>query len=178
MTDIHLPQGISLVLGGARSGKSRFAESLVLKSGLKPVYVATGRALDEEMSERISIHRDRRGKTWETVEEPLALADTLLQIAHPGRAILVDCLTLWVTNLMMAGANIEIECDGLIAALGDIKVPVVLVSNEVGLGIVPDSKMGRDFRDHAGMVNQRVAIASRNAWFIAAGLPLVLKSSA
>ncbi len=161
MTDIHLPQGISLVLGGARSGKSRFAETLVLKSGLKPVYVATGRALDEEMSERISIHRDRRGKTWETVEEPLALADTLLQIAHPGRAVLVDCLTLWVTNLMMAGANINIECDGLIAALGEINVPVVLVSSEVGLGIVPESKMGREFRDHAGMVNQRVAIASR-----------------
>jgi adenosylcobinamide kinase / adenosylcobinamide-phosphate guanylyltransferase len=177
MTDYLLRDGPSLVLGGARSGKSRFAENLILNSGRKPVYIATGRAMDEEMSERISIHRDRRGKNWETVEEPLALADALLQIAHPGRAILVDCLTLWVTNLMMAGANIDTECEGLIAALNDIHVPVVLVSNEVGLGIVPDTKMGREFRDLAGNVNQRVANASRNVWFVAAGLPLVLKSS-
>lgn len=177
MSNVTLPMGPSLVLGGARSGKSLFAENLILNSGLKPVYIATGRAFDEEMSERISIHKDRRGKNWETVEEPLALADALLQAAHPGRAILVDCLTLWVTNLMMAGANIDTECEGLIAALNDLHVPIVLVSNEVGLGIVPESKMGREFRDHAGTVNQRVAKASKNAWFIAAGLPLVLKSS-
>lgn len=176
MTDYLLRDGPSLVLGGARSGKSRFAENLVLNSGRKPIYIATGRAMDEEMSERISIHRDRRGKNWETIEEPLALADTLLQVAHPGCAILVDCLTLWVTNLMMAQANIDIECDGLIEALGQISVPVVLVSNEVGLGIVPESKMGREFRDHAGSVNQRVAISCRNAWFVAAGLPMTLKS--
>jgi adenosylcobinamide kinase/adenosylcobinamide-phosphate guanylyltransferase len=177
MTTVTLPLGPSLVLGGARSGKSLFAENLILNSGLKPVYIATGRAFDEEMSGRISIHQDRRGKNWETVEEPLALSDAILQAAHPGRAILVDCLTLWVTNLMMAGANIDTECDGLIAALNDLHVPIVLVSNEVGLGIIPESKMGREFRDYAGAVNQRVAKACKNAWFVAAGLPLVLKSS-
>ncbi|MGB7287064.1 MAG: bifunctional adenosylcobinamide kinase/adenosylcobinamide-phosphate guanylyltransferase [Salaquimonas sp.] len=177
MTEYSLQKGATLVLGGARSGKSRFAENLVLGSGLKPVYIATGRALDDEMSERISIHQNRRDKEWETIEEPLALADTLLQTAHSGRVLLVDCLTLWVTNLMMAEADVMTECESLIAALPDLKAPVVFVSNEVGLGIVPENKMAREFRDHAGTVNQRVAIACQTAWFVASGLPLSLKSA-
>lgn len=175
MSNIALPHGISLVLGGARSGKSAFAEKLVKGSGLKPVYVATGRALDEEMSERIAIHQDRRGKEWETVEEPLALADALRQSAVSGRAVLVDCLTLWVTNLMMAEADVMRECEELIATLPELTAPVLFVSNEVGLGIVPENAMAREFRDLAGSVNQRMAIAAEKAWFVAAGLPLELK---
>lgn len=175
MSDEGLNSGITLVLGGARSGKSSFAEKLILSSGLKPVYLATGRAMDEEMSERISIHQDRRGKAWETIEEPLALTDALRQCASGGRAVLVDCLTLWVTNLMMAKADVMRECEDLIAALPGLDAPVVFVSNEVGLGIVPENKMAREFRDLAGSVNQRIAIACDEAWFVAAGLPLSLK---
>jgi adenosylcobinamide kinase/adenosylcobinamide-phosphate guanylyltransferase len=175
MPDYPLNAGITLVLGGARSGKSRFAESMIAASGLKPVYIATGRASDEEMSERIAIHRERRGKLWQTVEEPLALADTLLNESHKGSAILVDCLTLWVTNLMMAGADIDIECRSLVEALTNLKEPVVLVSNETGLGIIPDNAMARQFRDYAGNVNQAVARVADEAWFVVAGMPLALK---
>lgn len=177
MENPTLQNGATLVLGGARSGKSRWAEELVLASKLKPIYLATGRAFDEEMSERISVHQNRRGMEWETVEEPLALADALVQSAHEGRAILVDCLSLWVTNLMMAEANVEKESDDLVAALADIKVPVVFVSNEVGLGIVPENQMAREFRDYAGSVNQKVAAACSNVWFIAAGLAMPLKTN-
>ena len=169
-----MPQNM-LVLGGARSGKSRFAEERVLASGLSPFYLATGRALDDEMRERIDKHRERRGKAWETVEEPLALADAVLQTALPGRILLVDCLTLWVTNLMMAEADVLRECDSLIAALDSIGAPIVFVSNEVGLGIVPENAMARQFRDLAGIVNQRIARRCEAVWFIASGLPLKLK---
>ena len=129
------------------------------------------------MSERIAVHQERRSKTWITVEEPLALADALLNCAHAGHAVMVDCLTLWVTNLMMAKADVMTECEGLIEALSQLPAPVVLVSNEVGLGIVPDNNMAREFRDLAGSVNQRIAQASGEAWFIASGLPLNLKKS-
>ena len=166
----------TLVLGGARSGKSEYAEKYVLESGLKPVYLATGRALDDEMSDRIIAHQERRGDNWETVEEPLALGDALQQSAHSGRIILVDCLTLWVTNLMMANANVKRECVGLKDAIRTLPVPIVLVSNEVGMGIVPENKMTREFRDLAGHVNQEIAEACTNVYFVAAGLPLTLKS--
>lgn len=172
-----LPQTM-LVLGGARSGKSRFAEEQALASGLAPFYLATGRALDDEMRERIDKHRERRGKAWETVEEPLALADAVLQTALPGRILLVDCLTLWITNLMMADVDVLRECESLIAALDRIRAPIVFVSNEVGLGIVPEDAMARQFRDLAGTVNQRMAKRCETVWFVASGLPLKLKPQA
>jgi adenosylcobinamide kinase/adenosylcobinamide-phosphate guanylyltransferase len=175
---VKLHPGATLVLGGARSGKSALAERLVAESGLAPVYVATGQAFDGEMEDRIAIHRSRRGPQWRTIEEPLALRDALMRECATGRAVLVDCLTLWVTNLMMAEKDIAEECDALVAGLADIPGPVVFVSNEVGLGIVPDNAMARAFRDHAGRVNQAVAAAAQNVIFVAAGLPLVLKSSA
>lgn len=171
----QLNPGITLVLGGARSGKSRFGEKLVLSSGLDPVYLATGRAHDEEMSERIAIHRERRGKSWNTIEEPLALSDALVQSCSPGSAILVDCLTLWVTNLMMAKANVTTEYRELVSTFGNLKAPVVLISNETGLGIVPENAMAREFRDLAGEVNQAVAEIADEVWFVAAGIPLALK---
>lgn len=166
---------VTFVLGGARSGKSKFAEDLVLKTGLKPIYLATGRALDDEMSERIAIHQERRGVEWETVEEPLALVDALQSNACSGQVILVDCLSLWVTNLMMAKADVAKESAALVALLGEIKVPVVLVSNEVGMGIIPDNAMARRYMDWAGDVNQRVAHAALEVYFVVSGMPLKMK---
>ncbi|MCU0790338.1 MAG: bifunctional adenosylcobinamide kinase/adenosylcobinamide-phosphate guanylyltransferase [Nitratireductor sp.] len=166
-----------LVLGGARSGKSAFAERAVENGGLSPVYLATGQAFDGEMENRIAIHRHRRGPQWRTVEEPLALGETLLRECAPDRAILVDCLTLWVTNLMMAERDVDTACAELVRILPELKGPAVFVSNEVGLGIVPDNAMARAFRDHAGRVNQAVAAAAQDVIFIAAGLPLVLKAA-
>jgi len=166
---------ITFVLGGARSGKSSFAEKLVEDSGLQPVYLAAGRAFDKEMESRISIHRDRRGSEWQTVEEPLDLVGALEKHAGHGRFVLVDCLTLWITNLMMAEQNIAAETETLIAALRPLSGPVVFVSNEVGLGIVPENRMAREFRDHAGFLHQAVASVADEVYFMAAGLPLKMK---
>ena len=170
-----MKQEITFILGGARSGKSKFAEGLVLSSGLKPIYLATGRALDDEMVERIEEHQNRRGEDWETMEEPLALVDAINHAAVPGRIILVDCLTLWVTNLMMAEANVSKEIDGLISALSNVNAPIVFVSNEVGQGVVPINKMAREFVDLSGLVHQRLAAIANHAYFVTAGIPQKLK---
>ena len=166
---------ITFVLGGVRSGKSQFAEELVVKSGLKPVYIATGRASDDEMLDRIELHQSRRGEDWQTLEEPLALVDALQQASNPGRMVLVDCITLWITNLMMAEANINHECNGLIRFLEEASVPIVIVSNETGMGVMPMNKMAREFNDIAGEVHQKIASVSDVAYLVAAGLPLRLK---
>lgn len=166
---------ITLVLGGARSGKSQYAEKLVAASGLTPVYVATAAALDDEMGERIAHHRERRGGEWTTIEEQFALAETIAHEARPDRILLVDCLTLWLSNLTFAERDIPAEQAGLIAALVDSQGPVVLVSNELGLGLVPETALGRRFRDAQGRLNQAVAQVATRAVFVAAGLPLVLK---
>ena len=167
----------TLVLGGARSGKSVFAEQLVGDSGLARIYLATATAEDDEMRSRISHHRDRRGDGWLTVEEPLALVDVLTREATHGRAVLVDCLTLWLSNLMFRERDPEIEGRRLTRFLEVAKYPIVLVSNEVGLGLVPETPLGRKFRDAQGRLNQIVAAAVPNVVFIAAGLPLWLKRS-
>ena len=165
---------ITLVLGGARSGKSRYAETLVREAG-GGVYLATAQALDAEMEARIARHRADRGQGWTTIEEPLDLAAALARGAQAGRPILVDCLTLWLSNLMGAERAIEGETARLLAALKGLSVPAVLVSNEVGLGIVPDNALARAFRDEAGRLNQAVAAITDRVVFLAAGLPLVLK---
>ncbi len=165
---------LTLVLGGARSGKSAYAEAL-LASQTMPVYLATGQAGDAEMAARIAAHRQRRGVQWSTVEAPLDLAGALRAHAIAGRAVLVDCLTLWVSNLMGAGRDVAAETEQLGAALPTLAAPVVFVANEVGLGIVPDNALARQFRDHAGRVNQRLAQLCQRVVFIAAGLPMVLK---
>jgi adenosylcobinamide kinase / adenosylcobinamide-phosphate guanylyltransferase len=167
----------TLVLGGARSGKSAFAEKLIGESGLARVYLATATAEDEEMQTRIAQHRARRGEGWTTVEEPLALVDVLTREATHGRAVLVDCLTLWLSNLMFGERDPDIEARRLARFLGVAKFPVILVSNEVGLGLVPDTPLGRSFRDAQGRLNQVVAAVVPNVVFIAAGLPLWLKRS-
>lgn len=166
----------TLVLGGARSGKSAHAERLVLATGLEPVYVATAQALDGEMAERIRLHREGRGPAWRTVEEPLVLPELLAREAAPDRAILVDCLTLWLTNLMVAERDVAEASARLVHAFRDASGPVVLVSNEVGLGLVPLNAMSRAFVDHAGRLHQAVAAVADQVLFMAAGLPLVLKA--
>ena len=165
---------VTLVLGGARSGKSRYAETLLREAG-GGIYLATAQALDSEMTARIARHRAERGHGWTTVEEPLELAAALERGAQAGRPILVDCLTLWLSNLMGAGRAAEAETARLRAALKTLPVPVVFVSNEVGLGIVPDNALARAFRDEAGRLNQAIAAAADRVVFLAAGLPLVLK---
>ncbi|CAN7383931.1 bifunctional adenosylcobinamide kinase/adenosylcobinamide-phosphate guanylyltransferase [Phyllobacterium sp. LjRoot231] len=170
-----LERGVTFVLGGARSGKSSFAEGLIEASGMDAVYVATGRAWDEEMSERIGLHKERRGASWVTIEEPFDLVGTLQNECADGKAVLVDCLTLWLTNLMMAERNIEAETAKLVAVLPLLKGAAVFVSNEVGLGIVPENRMAREFRDDAGRLHQAVASAAATVYFVAAGLPLKMK---
>lgn len=165
----------TLVLGGARSGKSAFSENLVATSGLKPHYLATGRAWDGEMQDRIAEHRTRRGPQWTTHEEPLDLTGALSRLDGPDNIVLVDCLTLWVTNLMMEDRPMLAEFDRLVDAIRATSARLIFVSNEVGLGIVPDNAMARAFRDHAGTLHQRVAQVATQVYFIAAGLPLTLK---
>lgn len=171
------PLVTTLVLGGARSGKSAFAERLLRESGLALRYLATAQALDGEMAGRIARHRACRGAGWTTREEPLALVAALAAEAAPGRAVLVDCLTLWLSNLLLAERDPEAETAGLCEALGQAAGPVVLVSNEVGMGLVPQTPLGRRFRDAQGRLNQAVAAAVPSVVFVAAGLPLRLKGS-
>ncbi len=163
----------TLVLGGARSGKSAYAESLL--EGAPSLYLATGQALDGEMAERIDRHRRRRGPGWSTLEEPVDLSDALERVLRPDRPVLVDCLTMWISNLMQAGRDVERSLDHLCEVLANPAGPVVLVSNEIGLGLVPEGSLSRRFRDHQGTVNQRVAAICPRVVFVAAGLPLVLK---
>lgn len=167
------------VLGGARSGKSVFAEKLALGFGelnsLKCLYIATSQIWDEEMRARVDLHKERRSAKWETIEVPLELTDALIEHSEKGCPILVDCLTLWVTNLMMEERDINAACDALVNAISSIETPIIFVSNEVGQGIVPDNKMARDFRDHAGILHQKLAAAVDQVYFITAGLPSKLK---
>ena len=166
---------VTLVLGGARSGKSSYAEGMTVAHPRGCVYVATAETGDDEMAERVRKHRARREAHWRTVEAPLELAPTIVAETEQGAAVLVDCLTLWLSNLMAAGRDPDKEAEALVRALGQAGGPVVFVSNEVGLGIVPDNALARAFRDHAGRLNQRMAEVANNVFFVAAGLPLRLK---
>ena len=166
---------ITLVLGGARSGKSRHAEALVEESARSGTYCATAEPGDAEMAARIAAHRTRRGAFWRTVEEPLALANAIAEHTNPDRPLLVDCLTLWLSNLIGANCDLDAESAALAAALRGAEGAVVLVANEVGLGLVPETPLGRRFRDAAGRLNQEVAALADRVVFVAAGLPLVLK---
>ncbi|MBV8834893.1 MAG: bifunctional adenosylcobinamide kinase/adenosylcobinamide-phosphate guanylyltransferase [Alphaproteobacteria bacterium] len=167
-----------MVLGGARSGKSRYAERNLIAHTPPPwTYLATAEALDDEMTRRIAEHRARRGGNWHTIEAPRDLAGALAGVPRDA-AVLVDCLTLWLSNLLLAGADIDAEVARLDAALIKMDGHVVLVSNEVGLGIVPDNALGRRFRDLQGALNQRIAARADLVVFMMAGLPLVVKGTA
>ena len=169
--------GVSLILGGARSGKSSFAERLADDSGRDKVYLATSQAWDGEMEQRIATHQSTRGSEWQLVEEPVDLLEQIELRANAQNCILVDCLTLWLTNLMMAEMDVEKASGLLVQGLADLgdDCSVLLVSNEVGQGIVPLEKMTRDFRDHAGRLHQDIARVAQNVWFVTAGLPQKLK---
>ncbi|WP_428332312.1 bifunctional adenosylcobinamide kinase/adenosylcobinamide-phosphate guanylyltransferase [Novosphingobium sp.] len=164
-----------MIIGGARSGKSRLAQTRAGATGLTPVFIATGQAFDDEMRDRIARHRDDRGDEWLTIEAPYALAEAISAQAAQDRVLLVDCLTLWVSNLMLADHDIAAALDGLAAAITRAPGPVILVTNEVGWGIVPDNALARRFRDEAGRVNQRVAACVDEVMLVCAGLALKLK---
>ncbi|TRD22686.1 bifunctional adenosylcobinamide kinase/adenosylcobinamide-phosphate guanylyltransferase [Palleronia caenipelagi] len=162
-----------LITGGARSGKSALAERLVQDIGPDPLYIATAQAFDGEMEDRIGLHQDRRGPEWGLIEAPLDLTGALAQAGT--RPCLVDCLTLWLTNLMLAERDWREEADRLAALIGTLPGPVVFVTNEVGLGIVPETPLGRAFRDAAGTLNQQVAGRCDEVFLCVAGQPLKVK---
>ena len=168
---------VTLVLGGARAGKSAFAEGLA-QAWKRRVYVATAVATDDEMAARIAAHQARRGSDWRTVEEPVELAAAVGRESACGTGMLVECLNVWLGNLMHHGRDVDAACEALLESLGAAAGPVVLVANEVGLGIVPDNAMARAFRDHAGRLNQAVARVASRVYFVAAGIPMTLKGPA
>jgi adenosylcobinamide kinase/adenosylcobinamide-phosphate guanylyltransferase len=164
---------LTFVLGGARSGKSRYAESLIAPLPPPWSYVATAEAGDAEMAERIAVHRARRGAAWQTVEAPRDLAAALKSCQT--MPVLVDCLTLWLSNLLLAETDIEPEIAKLEQTLAAVTMPVVMVANEVGYGLVPDYPLGRRFRDWQGVLNQRIAARADRVVLVVAGLPLAVK---
>jgi adenosylcobinamide kinase/adenosylcobinamide-phosphate guanylyltransferase len=167
----------TLILGGARSGKSALGENLALASGLNCIYLATAEARDQEMVERITHHQDRRGTNWKLLEKTTDIANVIKQHSQPDTVMLIDCLTLWTSNLMEQDHNIPDAILSLEQAINAAQGDLIFVANEVGLGIVPMNKMARDFRDHAGRINQAVAATVDTVYFCIAGLPLTLKQN-
>jgi adenosylcobinamide kinase/adenosylcobinamide-phosphate guanylyltransferase len=174
---------IIFITGGARSGKSAYAENLAIRQGGPLAYIATAQALDSEMAERVRRHQKRRGDIWETIEEPVHLCQALARCDGRYRAILIDCITLWLTNLLMKYDYLEEPVEERImedvtrlkVTLHDMETTLILVTSEVGMGIVPENGLARLFRDIAGMTNQMLAAVADEAWLVASGLPLRLK---
>lgn len=170
-----MPDGsLTLLLGGARSGKSAHAERLVTALPASWIYIATAQAYDDEMAERIALHRSRRGEGWTTLDAPIDLAGALAAVPD-GAPVLVDCLTLWLSNHMLAEHNIDAECGQLESILSAPRGNWFIVSNEVGMGIVPENPLGRRFRDAQGRLNQRIAACADRVLFMVAGLPMQVK---
>ena len=167
---------VTLVLGGTNSGKSQFAEDLIVQSGRPRRYIATAQAWDVEMRAKIKSHQVQRGPEWKTVEVPLEVEAALLE-AQPGEIILLDCVTLWLSNLMMNDRDIKKSCSSLSATLQRAPCPVIIVSNEVGQGITPDNAMARTFMKHQGHLNQLLALHAEEVYFVTAGLPQKLKGA-
>ena len=164
-----------LILGGAASGKSRYAEALAKNLAKSRIYMATAQAFDVEMADKIFLHRAQRaGDGWRTVEAPLDLAGALAR-AEPGATVLVDCLTMWLSNVFLAERDVETECDALLDVMAARGGPMIVVSNEVGQGIVPDNALARRFRNAQGTLNRRLAAQSDRVVAVMAGLPLALK---
>jgi len=169
---------ITFITGGARSGKSGLAERLAHELDGKRAYIATAQALDPEMVARIEKHRQDRGKAWDTYEEPLAIAELLQKLSSRYDVVLLDCLTLWLSNIIAHtgdGDVISAHSEELIAAIRAFKGTLLIVSNEVGLGIVPDNPLARQFRDYAGLLNQKVAQVADEVYFTASGIPIKIK---
>jgi len=171
-----LNKKIIFITGSARSGKSSFVLNEALKISGKKAYIATAEALDKEMGERIEEHKKQRGKDWDTYEEPLEIAEVIKKIEGKYSVIVIDCLTVWLSNIMHAGLNIKAEIEHLISSLATCHSSLVyIVSNEVGMGIVPDNEMARRFRDLAGFLNQRVAGIAHEVYLLVSGIPLKVK---
>ena len=169
-------QKITLILGGARSGKSAFGEKLALSKNGKPIYIFTAQSFDEEMDERIRIHRDRSGKeSWKDVEANINLASAVSKWGKKENVILVDCLSLWLTNLMTHERNVDKDIQKFLSQLEKSSGEVILISSEAGLGIVPNNKMARNFRDHLGLLHQQVAAISKTVIMMVAGIPMFVK---
>ena len=169
-----MPDTLTFLLGGARSGKSAHAESLVAEFPAPWTYIATAQAFDTEMAERIALHRSRRGRGWETVDAPLDLAGALRAVPL-GQPVLVDCLTFWLSNQMLAEHDFDAACRDLEVVLASPRGPWFVVSNEIGLGIVPDNALARQFRDAAGRLHQNIAARADAVLFMVAGLPMKVK---
>jgi adenosylcobinamide kinase/adenosylcobinamide-phosphate guanylyltransferase len=169
---------VIFITGGARSGKSRLAEELAQSFGKPLAYIATCEPGDAEMTERVARHRQRRGPAWHTIEEPFALADALRRLDGSFKGMLVDCITLWLTNLLLRSDDprkVLADINALIASFSVLATPIVLVSNEVGMGIVPENRLARTFRDLAGEANELLAKAADEVYVMFSGLPLKLK---
>ena len=168
---------LQLILGGARSGKSRLAEQIAKDSDLAVVYIATAQALDDEMQQRIEHHRQQRPEHWQVCEEPIYLADRLLQCDQPNQLILVDCLTLWLTNLLLSEDTtlLQQQTEKLLVVLAQLQAQVILVSNETGLGVVPMGEISRRFVDEAGRLHQVLGQLAHKVMFCVAGFPMILK---
>jgi len=164
-----------LILGGARSGKTGYALGLAAQSRGERLYIATSEPGDEEMRERIGRHRQERGDTWRTIEEPIDIHRVVREESAPGRIILLDCITLWLSNLSASSRDIDTALASLISSIQTASGPVVLISNEVGMGIVPATSLGREFRDWQGRANQRIAAACEAVTLMYAGIPVILK---
>ncbi len=167
----------TLILGGARSGKSRYAEKLAYDSSLNLIYLATAEIRDDEMRERVEHHKADRAGRWDTIEEPIEIPKVIQKHSKIDNVILIDCLTIWLSNLMEAGKNLEAGINSLVDTIKDAEGHVILVSNEVGQGIVPANALARTFRDEAGRLNQVIASAADEVISITAGLPLTLKTT-
>ena len=165
---------LTLVLGGVRSGKSDFAESLALRTA-KPIFLATAEVFDEELRTRVERHRQRRGACWTTVEQPLDIADSVRQHACAGRALLVDSLGVWVGNLLHAERKLDVETQYLLESLAASRGPVIIVSDEVGFGGVSGNALARKFADQLGELNQAVAALAQIVYLVVAGIPTVIK---
>jgi len=168
---------LQLILGGARSGKSRLAEKIALESGLNVIYIATAQPLDEEMQERILHHQESRPREWQVIEEPLSLSEKLQEIDAQNQLILIDCLTLWMSNLLLQDAS-ELQmsqCQKLLTILPNLKSEIILVSNETGLGVVPMGNISRKFIDESGRLHQQIGQIVQKVVFCVAGFPIILK---
>ena len=169
-------QKITLILGGARSGKTAFGEKLALSKNGKRIYIFTAQSFDEEMDERIRIHRGRRGKeAWQDVEANINLASAVSKWSKKENVFLVDCLSLWLTNLMTHERNVDKDIQKFLSQLEKSSGEVILISSEAGLGIVPNNRMARNFRDHLGLLHQQVAAISKTVIMMVAGIPMFVK---
>jgi len=175
MDDQNQPH-VHLILGGARSGKSRYGEKLAAESGKQVVYLATATSHDDEMAQRIEQHQLDRPASWPTIECPIQLSQSIIEHDQPQNVLLVDCLTLWLMNVMMDSKDLATAVDELLLALKNCQAPVLMVSNEITMGVVPMGELSRNYVDELGRLHQRIAAQATNVTLMVAGIPMVVKA--